>query len=63
MDEATEAKYRDLKQRVGSMRRFAKDKPHLAGTINEQAERLEAEADALRRKYPELDHDRASPGD
>ena len=63
MDEATVAKYRDLKQRVEAMREIAKERPHVAGIMVEQAARLEAEADRLRHKHPELDNDDAPPGD
>ncbi len=63
MDEATKAKLRDLMRRAEAMREVAAKKPHLAGLMNEQAARLEAEADHLRRKHPELDNDDAPPGD
>ena len=63
MDEATKAKLRDLMRRAEAMRKIAKERPHVAGIMVEQARRLEAEADRLRRKHPELDNDEALSGD
>lgn len=62
MDETVKKKIDDLRCRAAHLRRAANERPSLATTLEREADRLEAEADALLRSHSDED-DMPSPKD
>ncbi len=57
MDEASKVRYESLKKRAEGLRRDARERPHLAGSLRELADRLDAEAAELLRSHSDEENE------